>query len=233
MKLGTSAFLALLVLFSRVTTLHAIPIISVDLDPGMAGVQSTHTVNPGDIFTIDVWLTGDGTSAFDSVGLDVAFNDLGAVLGLGPGLTPGAPTAGSLAATSPTTVDVFGGFVPVTTGSPLTPDFFPFAPGFAGGFGGLGMTSLAFPFPTVGAGVDIGIFSLTFRALTPGTTTLLATGFPFGTGSELALASIPVLTTLAPSTITVASAGVPEPATLFLFVSGLAALVGARRAGKS
>ena len=75
---------AALILFGGATTASAIavPIISIDLDPGTAGIQSTLTVAPGSSFTIDMVLTGDGVTLFDTFAFAADFNDLGPILGL-------------------------------------------------------------------------------------------------------------------------------------------------------
>jgi len=212
------------------TTLQAIPILSIDLDRATAGIQSTLAVQPGAPFTIDVVYTGDGVATFDTVILDVAFNDAGSILALGAGLTPGAPTAGTLAGTAPLlALDVFGG-APVAPGGALTPDFIPIAPGFSGGMGGVGLLSAGLPFPTVGAGTSIDMFSLTFSAAASGTSTISALGFPPGAGLELALAGSPVPTALATGSVSVSA--VPEPGTMLLLGSGVAALAACRRRGK-
>lgn len=154
---------------------------------------------------------------FNTVILNVAFNDTGQVLGLGPGLTPGVPTAGALVGTAPVlALDVFG-LAPVAPGGALTPDLFPLAPGFAGGIGGVGLASAGLPFPVVGAGVEVNLFSLTFVAAAPGKSTILPTEFPFGAGLELALAAVPVPVTLASGAVNV----VPEPSTLVLLALSL------------
>ena len=173
------------------------PIISIDLNPGMAGIQTTLTVDPGDTFTIDVVITGDGVMGFDSAAFDVAFNDLGAVLGLAGGT--GMPTAGALAGTAPgffgltlpgEALDIFGLGVPaVAPGGALGTDAFPVLAGFAGGIRGVGLLApgpgpgfpLGGPFPTIGLGTTIGFFSLTFDALAAGTSTVdVSTGGGLG-----------------------------------------------------
>lgn len=65
----------------KVVTASAIPTISVDLDPGTMGIQTSLTVKPGDSFTVNVVYTGDGITTFDTFMFDTLFNDLGAVLG--------------------------------------------------------------------------------------------------------------------------------------------------------
>ena len=228
-----SSLIVAALLLLRTTTASAVPTISIDLNPGLGGIQSMLTVDPGDVFTIDMVITGDGLMGFDSAAFDVAFNDLGAVLGLSGGT--GMPTAGALAGTAPgffgltlpgEALDLPGGGIPVAPGGPLVTDFFPLAPGFAGGIGGVALLSpgpgpgfpAGGPFPTIGAGVDVTFFNLTFDALAPGMSTVnTSTGGGLG---GLALAGGAVPFTLASGTITVT----PEPGTLLLLASGLAGL---------
>ncbi len=48
------------------STAWAGPVISIDLNPALVGIQTTLTVNPTDSFTINVVLTGDGVMAVDT-----------------------------------------------------------------------------------------------------------------------------------------------------------------------
>lgn len=196
---------------------HATPIISVDLDPATAGIQSVLSVDVGTTFTIDVMITEDGLTPtptiFDTVILDLSFNDAGVVLGAGP---TGA-IAGSLAG-APLTFDVFGGFIPTMTGNPL--GSVPAAPlsGYSNSGGAISL--LNFALFTVVPGTEQSIFSFDFTALGVGTSSILAAGTPEGS-PELALFGVPIFANLAPGTITVQRGGqpVPEPNTLaFLFI---------------
>ena len=77
---------------------YAALIFSVDMDPGMAGIQSTLSVTPSATFTVDVVISNDSLSppseSFDLLVVDTFFNDMGPVLSLGPT----GPEAGTLAA---------------------------------------------------------------------------------------------------------------------------------------
>ena len=81
---------ALLVLVNG--TAQGTPTLAIDLDPSMGGIQWTLSVTAGTSFGVDVVYIGDGlpSSLFDTVLIDVVFNDMGSVLGLG---SPN-PTAG-------------------------------------------------------------------------------------------------------------------------------------------
>lgn len=223
MRLIFSIIFGLAVMF-KAATASALPIISVDLDPGTAGIQSVLIVAPGDIFTVDVVYTGDGVAVFDTFGFDVVFNNLGAgILGLAGGT--GSPTAGAIAALAPVSaVDAFT-FVAVAPGNALTPSGFPILPpaGFTAHSSLVGILSLAIPFGggvPIGAGIEVDLFSLDLVALAPGMSTLAAsTGGVLG-GLFLAggVPSLPF--TLVSGSITV----VPEPGTFLLMGVGLAGL---------
>jgi hypothetical protein len=186
-------------------TANAVPLISVDLDPGTDEIQSELTVAAGTSFTIDIVFTGDGVSLFDTTVLNVLFNS--AVLSLGPG----TPRAGTLAGTAGDTADVFGG-VPVDPNDPLTP-LGP-SPGFSGY---VGLVSSGFA--PVAPGVNIDMFNLSFVASAPGMSTLSTMGL--SPGQELALGGELVASSLVPGAVTVTDAVIPEPSTLLLLGTGL------------
>ena len=73
---------AILILFGAATSASAIPVITIDLDPETAGIQSSLSVASGSSFTIDMVITGDGVAVFDTFAFAADFNDAGAVLGL-------------------------------------------------------------------------------------------------------------------------------------------------------
>ena len=162
-----------LLLLVGVTTASAGPIIAIDLDPGMDGIQSALTVDPGDAFTIDVVLTGDGVLLFDTSVFAVDFNDLGAVLGLAPAGLPGLPEAGLLAGTAPLIIDFAGGAARVP-GDPLRETVVLPNPPYTETSGLVGLidqTGSFFGGP-IPSGNTIDIFSLRFVALAPGTATV-------------------------------------------------------------
>ena len=63
-------------------------VISVDFDPITPGIQPNVSVTPGGIVTAYIVVTGSGGTIFDSVGVDVSFNDGGGAI-----LTPLVPVA--------------------------------------------------------------------------------------------------------------------------------------------
>jgi len=217
---------AALILFGAATTASAIPVISIDLDPTTAGIQSSLSVASGSSFTIDMVITGDGAALFDTFAFAADFNDAGAVLGLFGGT--GSPTAGSIAGLAPIlATDLFSG-APVGPGSPLTPSGVPFpvTPGFASSSDGLGMSSLGLPFgpAPIPAGLTIDLFSLTLVAMGPGTSTVLpSTGGGLG---GLAFAGFPVAFGTSGGTVTVAPSVIPVPAAIWLFGTALIGLAG-------
>lgn len=226
MKLIFGVVFGFAVMFNVVTA-SAVPVISVDMDPGTAGIQSTLTIAPGDTFGVDIVLTGDGTSLFDTTIFDVAFNDAGAVLGLS-----GVPTAGSLASTGfpGSVVDAFT-FAPISPGSSLTTIPGPPEPGFASNTGSFGMFSFALFGGPIALGTEIDIAHLSFTA-TPlvGSSTIGVFGSPSGS-PLLAFFGGTVLSTTAAGSVQPPGGGqpVPEPTTFMLLGIGLAGLVVSQR----
>ena len=94
-------------------TLASATVVAVDMDPLTPGVQSTLTVAPGAIFTVDVVVSDPVGIAFDTAILEVSFNDAGPVLGPGPtGILGGVLASNNLGIT----LDFFAGPAPSATG---------------------------------------------------------------------------------------------------------------------
>jgi hypothetical protein len=167
----------------------------VDVDTVTPGIQSSLSVMPGAMFTVDIHLVDDGSgTAMTGYGFAINFNDTPGVLGIA------SPTvAGPFAGTLITPADLITG-PPVAPGVPLSPAGVPpFGIGPGGAFtasnGGTGyFESLGAPlgpnppFALPGAtGMTVLLQSLTFMALgTPGTSSdiaplgILAAGPPPG-----------------------------------------------------
>ena len=217
-----------LLLFVGVTSASAVPVISVDLDPGVAGIQSTVSIGAGSSFKIKVTFTGDGATLFDAFSFDTVFNDAGAVLGLAG--SAGSPTAGGVAALAPFLAVDPGSGAFVVPGSVLTPIAmgFPIPAPFTGQSGGIGIAALGPPFLLgglpIGPGVTIDLFELTFDALMPGMSSLAPSAgvvpVSFG-GLSLIGANLPF--TSAGGIVTVTGV-ISEPASFLLFVTGLGGL---------
>jgi hypothetical protein len=93
----------------------ATPMLSIDLDPALPGTQSSRSVAVGENFDVDVLFTGDGSSLFDTLGIDTPFNDTGIVLGFtAPAL------AGAMADNAFLAFDVLA-FSAIASGSALSP----------------------------------------------------------------------------------------------------------------
>jgi hypothetical protein len=219
-KASIASCILLMLLVISSNTASAVPIISIDTNPGMAGIQNSLTVNSGDTFNVDVVLTGDGTSTFDTVILDLDF-DSSVLMFLDP------PLAGSLAGQSPTSaIDPFSG-LSVVQGSALTSLYGP----ASGSLGGVGIISAGAPFDTIAAGATASILSLSFQAISVGSSTLqLSEIF----GPILTLGGDAVDYTIEGASIR--SEGnvspVPEPSTMMLLASGLLVTAVMRRVQK-
>lgn len=203
-----------LALAAASTPAWAIPTLSIDLDTATPGVQSTRSVLLGDTVEAGVVLTGDGSTGFDTTIFDLSFD--AAVIGV----APGGPEAGALAGTAPVgALDVFGGGF-VLPGGSLTPQ----SAAATGSIGGIGLSSLALPFPTVGVGEDVMVALSSFDTLALGQTTL-SLGPVVPGDFLLALAGTGVDVELESALLRVRSAeAVPEPDTLLLLFAATLAL---------
>lgn len=199
--------ISLLVVFGMLVSLtgpaKSGPVITVDMDPTMPGVQPTLTVMQSTTFTVDVVVFDDvrmpSPSIFDIVGFELSYNNMGIVLGAGPT----GPLAGALAGT-PITFDLFS-VAMVVPGSPLMLVPSSSAPGFASGTGAMGLSNSA-PFFSVGPlGPAVAIASIDFTAIAPGTSTLLPFADPavLGPGGPFFLQRTPVPSVIESSQVTV------------------------------
>jgi hypothetical protein len=216
------AFLALIFFFPNMPILNAATL-SLDLDIQTPGIQRSRTLNVGDEYMFGVVYTGDGNSQFDTFGFDVVCSS--SAVGMdNPVAGPGMDSAPMIA------FDIYGSNE-VNSGDLLTQGSMPTPLGFAHGLGGVGVASLGgMPFPLLVEDESIGLFSASLTALHGGIATLALTGYPFGVGAELSLEGARVPVSLQGATITV----VPLPPVLWLFVSGVLALLGmGYRAGRT
>jgi hypothetical protein len=217
---------ASLLLIARAPSASATLLVSVDMDPITPGIQSSLSVMTGNPFAIDVVVTGDGQTVFDTAIFQVNFNNAGPVTS-----QTGPITAGSLAALTPFVIDVFGG-IPVVPGDPLTTNPSPPDPGYASASGLAGLLSLTGPFP-LGFEQEESLYGLTMSALAKGTSTIsISTGGNLG---GIALAGVPIPFSVASGTLTVTGPigpTVAEPSVLMLFGLGLLGLRMSRRKAK-
>ena len=201
----------------------AVPLLSIDTQPGALGTQTSRTVNLGSTFTVDVLFSGDGstTAPFDALTLATYFNDSGAVLG-----QSGSPVAGELADRSALVVDSFSTAVlpTVTSGDALSSSAAGPLSGFSDDTGLLGLASFAGAFSLNTSSETVQVLSMDFTASALGTSTLtLASILPGGTpDATLALSGTEVPVDLQVATIQVVDpTAVPLPATLGLLGLGL------------
>lgn len=228
MKKIRNSFCCLIAGGLLVTTGHtlAAPVVAVDMDPSVMGIQSTLSVPLGTTFTVGIVAWDDGVPPTpilaDSVILETFFNDAGVVLIPGPT----GPLAGGLAG-SGTAMDFFG-FVPTVPGAPLTvgPPSVAVPPLFTAGTGAVGLLD-PFPFMLGLAPSPAGsVYSIDFTAVAVGTSDIVAAGSPLGS-PEFALAGFPVGASLIPGMVTVMPPGgggggaVPEPSEYVLMGFGL------------
>jgi hypothetical protein len=199
----------------------AVPILAIDLDPVTPGIQSLRTVSLGASVDVEVVYTGDGTSTFDAVSLDVFFNSGG------PVASPGSPEVRDIAL-HPNVFDTFSFALPPP---PLVPGdalVSLFSVGSTS-LGGVGIYTTETSFPVFGAGFDVSLFRTSFLAIAVGTTAIsVDTIFPGD--FLLALDNLPVAVQLAGADLNVRSTAVPEPASLSLILLGGLALCARKRA---
>jgi len=202
----------------------ATPILSIDLDPATPGTQSSRSVAVGESFEVDVLLTGDGSTLFDTLGIDMPFNDTGIVLGFSAPALAGAMADNALLA-----FDVLA-FSSITSGASLATAAEPPSAGFASGIGGVVYASLGGPFDLVSVGAEFSLIRASFLGLAVGQSTIGIV--PIFGGPLLAFEGNPVAVDLAFGEVTVTATGPTpalEPSTLFLLVVGIAGLASGRR----
>jgi hypothetical protein len=194
-------------------------IITIDLDPGMAGIQTTRTVTAGSLFSISVVFVGDGTTVFDGFSVDLNFNDVGPILSSGPLL------AGSIVGTVPAgnALDV-ASFAALSVGDPLgLLGSIPDGPYTSSVDGAVFDPVEAFG-PLFGAGVSTELVTLSFTGLSAGVSTIaLDELFTEVTDS---VSGIPIVSTYGagPFTVTVMDSmnTIPEPSSVAVWGIGLA-----------
>lgn len=204
-------------------------VISVDLDPGAAGVQSFLSVAPGATFTVDVVVENPGALPvkFDTVAMDMFFASGGGVAAFA-----GTPIAGSLADTGGSGLSFDGvdpGFGIVNAGSPLVVDPFLLPPPPAG-ITSLGGVSYFDPGEyEIGPGSFEVIFSIDLLASASGSSGVETGGIFGGTALTFGGDIVSPLTHAAGIVEVAAVAAVPEPGTLALFGAGLFGIAWIRR----
>ena len=213
-----------LVLWAISTSASAVPIITVDMDPGTAGIQNTLTVAPGAVFSVDIVIFDDGSAPtptiFDTVILDLFFTTADGVLGFGPT----GPVAGTLSAAGGlASFDAFS-LAALSPGFSLATDGAP-APAGTVGVGAVGYFD-----PTtylVAGAATFTILSMDFVALPAAGSSTIDTAGVFG-GPALALAGAPLGP--GPTDPTIHVPGIvnviiiPEPGTVALLGAVLAGL---------
>lgn len=223
-------------LLSGAQGVAAMPVVSVDLDPLLPGIQSVASVDQGDTFVIDLVLTVPVTTPMDTFVFELAFNSSPGTLGLSGG--NGSPTAGGMVGPPPAGIAPFGAFdsnaffspgapLLLSPGAPMTAAVFMAAlpSGYTSQSGTYGI--LVNGAPSVDPG-EYSMFSLTFEALTPGNSSVLPIpgSDPSGGPGGIFYAGSSVPFDVAAGAVTVLDTGVelPEPPALALFFLGLISL---------
>lgn len=215
-----------IVCLCAVGSAHAIPVLSVDLDTSITGIQSSRTVTSGAQFDIDVAITGDGSTRFSISILSTSFNHAGPVLAVsdaragdlaGSKMSQGAAVDSVASTPEPTSV---------TAGDALA--VAPQSPAFGYGANtGLAGVSIDPPdggpgtasFDHMADGETVSIVKYTVDALAEGESRI-SPGNPVIVLADLATGPLPV--ELKESTVKVVSAAeVPEPMMISLMALGL------------
>ena len=187
----------------------AAPILSIDMDPAMPGVQTSLTVTPGTEFSIDVLLSANDTP-FNAVFLHLLWNDEGDVLGPGPN----GAVAGAATGTQPT-IDPFS-LAFTSPGTPLSQFPLPVDhPIYGSSSGAMALLALG-TFPTTPP--EISLLSFDFVAHSPGVSRIVADG-PMGNPEFALLIEGIHAGANVPGSITVARPA-PEPGVASLFLLG-------------
>lgn len=156
---------------SFITESRAVPIIAVDMQPSVPGIQDSRDVGGQDWFPVDIYLIGDGRTSFEMIAFDVVFNQTdadalelyfwnGEPLIVARELVETAIPAGTL--------DIGSGSGPVRFNDLIT-SMHPPTDGFDGNIGGIGLWALH-PVGHIGSfggtfasGEEVRISTLYFR----------------------------------------------------------------------
>ena len=230
----------------------ATPMISMDMDALTSGIQSNISIDPGDRFVASIVLTGDGVTRFDTVALDVAFNDGGGqianlqdarILTTFPIDSDFAPQNPVIGSGIDGAEDLFCSqqqnrlCAPTTFGDEISRGGSAAPAGFADSLGGVAFgSSVENPFSTrvLGNGESIDLLFLGFQdAGLGGSNTFLVGGALLAQNStkmfSFSLTQNPALfldgNPIEATFVSGQATTVPEPTAALLFSSGLAGLV--------